>query len=105
MNEIVLLVEKLEGFNDTELLKYFVEIATEKCIKYTNKDVTKEQAYGLYKSAIIEQARYELNNYTNGNNGSIKQMTQGSRSVTYAETTEGVCDSAKDLLPSYVRLM
>lgn len=57
----------------------------------------------IYPDACIA---YVMEQFQKGGNEGIKQFTQGSRSVTYSNTNNGLSDNVTSLLPvPYARMM
>lgn len=100
--DLELIILELLGPNaNIVLVEYWTEKACNSIIKYLNKDYTIDECKEKFKDAIIQLV---ISYNQEKQLGNVKSMSQGQRSVTYADESEAF-EKVKKLLPKpFVRL-
>ena len=89
---------------DDKIINIYIRKSITLIQNYLNNDkFTKEYVEENFSDAIIDMV---VNAYTWKDNSNIKSMTQGARSITYADNTAFcITDSVANLLPMpYIRM-
>lgn len=86
---------------ELELISHYIKHSCDRIKIYLNKKFTDEFIKKNYSSAVIEICCKMYRNRKIKNNGGIKSMTQGQRSITYGDIiTNLIDDEIKALLPA-----